>query len=115
MKMETHEIDDRVTRIRLGGRLDTKGADEIEREFSSAVLHLKHNTVVDMSGVDFVASMGIRMLLEAARGAKLRREQVVLFGVQPMVQVVFDRVGLGDLIRIVPDEAQALAVAREPS
>jgi anti-anti-sigma factor len=112
MQIEAEVIDDHVAKVRLEGRLDTKGVDEIERTFSSTIVAARRNTVVDMSAVDFVASMGIRLLLETARGAKMKHEQIVLFGVQPMVQTVFDRVGLGSLIRIAPDEAQALEIAR---
>ncbi len=41
--------------------------DEIKTRFIAAVVPVGNNAVVDLSRVEFVASMGIRMLVSTAR------------------------------------------------
>lgn len=106
MEMTTVDIDDKGIRIALNGRLDTPGVGTIETRFAAAAA--RKNAVVDLSGVTFLASMGIRMLISAARGLKMSGHKLVLYAPQALVGEVLDNAGLDQIVPIVPDESSAL-------
>jgi anti-anti-sigma factor len=98
-----------VTFVRLHGRLDAAGADRVGLRFTAAVAALGKPAVVDLSGVAFIASMGMRLLISAAKGARLRGHKVALFGAQPQVGEVLDEAALDQILDIVATEEEALA------
>lgn len=109
MQLTVTELEGSATRIALEGRMDAAGADAIAVRFSASVAGAGHGVVVDMSGVEFIASMGLRLLISAARALHGRSgHKMVLFGAQPLVQGVFDDAALADLIPIVASEGDAL-------
>jgi anti-sigma B factor antagonist len=62
-----------------------------------------------LTQVDFVSSMGIRMLVSAARSLKARQSTLALYGAQAQVSQVFDAVSLKKIIPVCATEAEALA------
>ncbi len=98
-----------VTRVVLAGRLDAPGADAIDLQFTAAVVTPQRHAVVDLSQVEFIASMGLRLLISAARALHLKGCRLVLFGASELVQGVFDDTALDQIIPIVATEADALA------
>lgn len=96
-------------RLVLTGRLDAAGTEKIEVIFAARVRAAPGHVLVDLTGVGFVGSLGIRMLISAARVAERARRKFVLFGAQPAVAEVFNTVALDDLIPVTPDEGTALA------
>ncbi len=109
MDISVTELDGPVTRVQLTGRLDAAGADAIGLRFTTAVVAQGRDAIVDLSGVGFVASMGLRLLISTARGLGSKGRQLVLFGASELVQGVFDDAALEQIIAIAPTEEQALA------
>ena len=66
MEMTTEELDKGVTKIKLAGRLDVAAAGQIELRFNT-IAGARRAVIVDLSKVTFLASMGMRMLLIAAK------------------------------------------------
>ncbi len=98
-----------VCKVVLCGRLDTPGVDKVETRFTAAATSAQNDVVVDLSGVTFLASMGIRMLISAARSKQNVKRRFVLFGAQPLVREVLDHVSIDLIVPVVADEQQALA------
>lgn len=98
------------TRLVLVGRLDASGTEKVEVLFMARVRAAAGDVLVDMTAVGFVGSLGIRLLISAARLAERAGRKVVLFGAQPPVAEVFRTVALDDLIPVAADEAAALAL-----
>jgi len=105
------EIEDggAAARIVMRGRLDGPGAALIELPFTAALGGLARPVMLDMSGVSFVGSLGIRLLLSVARAVTRKGQQIVIFAVQPAVAEVFETVALTELIPIEASEFAALA------
>ncbi|WP_428389111.1 STAS domain-containing protein [Mucisphaera sp.] len=61
---------DDLTVIVLEGTLDISGVNEVETRFNVTIGARHRATVVDLSGVDFMASLGIGMLVSAATATK---------------------------------------------
>ena len=107
MELETADVGD-ATKIVLRGRLDVSGVDKIETRFTALAAAAGRDTLVDLSGVSFIASMGVRMLIAAARGLKLKKRKMVVFGAHDVVKDVLDTVNLNAIIPVVADEGAAL-------
>jgi anti-sigma B factor antagonist len=101
------ELPNHAVKISLSGRLDTRGVDAVETRFIAASRH--KDALVDLSGVDFVASMALRMFIGTARALKASGHRMVLFAPQHLVNEVFSNASIGEIIPVLPDEQQALA------
>lgn len=99
-------------RIALRGRLDAAGAERIEQDFAAALARRGGPVLLDLGGVAFVGSLGIRLLVSGARQMSRRGLRVVIYGVQAQVMEVFETVALDQLIPIAADEAAARGLAR---
>ncbi len=66
MKMECQDLPEGVTRIVLAGDLDASGASEIDLQLQE-VATSRPKLVVDMEQVGFLASIGIRTLIQAVK------------------------------------------------
>src|SRR5688500_8217012 len=105
----THE-DVNVTfrRIALTGRLDSRGTDEIAVKFAALSSAEQRRVVVDLTGVDFLASIGIRALLGAAKTAQQKGGRLVLYvGANPAVTKTLEATGIDALIPMFADPAEA--------
>ena len=93
----------------LNGRLDLEGTQAIEQGFSFATTVRKESIIVDLAGVSFMSSIGIRLLLTAAKAQVNRGGKIVLAAPQPMVRKVFEMAGIDKLIPLVADIETAKA------
>jgi len=96
-------------RLVLKGRLDAVGTEQVEAAFTAQLRAAAGDALVDLSAVSFVGSLGIRMLIAAARVADRAGRRMVIFGAQLAVAEVFYTTALDDLIPVATDEAAALA------
>jgi anti-anti-sigma factor len=95
----------------LEGRLDGQGAIELEKQVSA--LHTDAiQWVIDMSGVAYLSSLGIRLLVTLEQRLRTRGGGLVLAAVTPLVQKVLQVSSLYDVLRIVPTAAAAIETAR---
>jgi anti-anti-sigma factor len=103
MKLETEEIEGGVVRVRLSGRMDIAGVDAIAVPFAALAATNDRRVIVDLSGVDFLASIGIRAILQNARAHKMRGGGMVLLAPPPLVDEVLRAAGVANVVPIVPD------------
>lgn len=108
MEMDITEVAGPTTCIRLQGRLDAQGADRIGTRFTAAAAAGGRPAIVDLSGVTFVASLGLRLLISAARALKSKGGTLVLFGANDLVQSVLDHAEIGQIIPVARTEHDAL-------
>ena len=109
MKIDISEFGNVGTKITLFGKLDIVGAEEVDLPLATAA-ETRGNIVVDMSGVGFIASTGIRQLVMAARTAAGGSGKLVLLDPSPMVTAILITLGLEDVLPIVRSEDEARAV-----
>ncbi len=108
MEFELTPIDESCTLVRLNGRLDSAGVDRIETRVTAGMVAGGRHAVVDLSGVDFLASMGIRMLIANARAIHLKGRKMAVFGATGAVAGVLESVALDQLMPVVADQQAAL-------
>lgn len=112
MSFTMRDVADGVIDVAIQGRLDTPGVEAIETRLSAEVIAHHASTTIDLSRVEFVGSMGIRMFVSLARSLARQNRKLVLYSPQPQVKESFDSVGLDTLIPIASDGPTALAAAR---
>ena len=110
MEMQVEDLGE-VAKVCLIGRLDSPGVDRVETRFLASLVPAGKNAIVDLGQVSFVSSMGIRMLLSAAKSMRGRQARLILFGLQPRVKQVFDAVALTQIVPVRKSEDEAVATA----
>jgi anti-anti-sigma factor len=108
MEIVTSEDSGSTARIALQGRMDIAGAEVVALPLAT-LAGAKQGLIVDMSGVSFIASIGIRHLVTAAKSLSRRGGRLVLLSPTALVTEVLTTSGLTDLLPIVQSDAEALA------
>jgi anti-sigma B factor antagonist len=108
MEIVTSEDRGATARVALTGRLDIVGAEVIALPLAT-LAGAKQGLIVDMSGVSFIASIGIRHLVSAAKAISRRNGVLVLLNPTEMVAEVLTTSGLTNLLPIVRSDSEAAA------
>lgn len=108
MRITQLESTDKITHLLLSGSLDIKGVRDIEMDFSRLTADEK-TVVLDFSGVTFIASLGMRMLLSAAKKLDCEGNKLILHSVPPLIETALNTAGLSTIMPIVKDQPDALS------
>lgn len=98
MKVDVHDAGSAAT-MRLTGRLDVSGAEVVALPLAT-LSGSKHDLAVDMAGVTFIASMGLRYLVAASKAIRRRGGRFVLLNPVDAVAEVIEAAGLAGLLSI---------------
>jgi anti-anti-sigma factor len=112
MEMVVEDIDGGIANVVLRGRLDTAGADAIDLKFN-VIAGSRRAIIVDLSGVDFLASLGIRVLLLGARAVKNKGGKLVILSPDVNVSNVLKTAGTDTLIPMFQDRDAAIAAVKQ--
>jgi anti-anti-sigma factor len=108
MAITHQDVSDSFRRIVLSGRLDSRGTDEIAAQFASLSTAEKRRVVVDLTGVNFLASIGIRALISNAKALQRNGGRMVLLvGGDSPVSKTLEATAVDTLIPMFADAAQA--------
>ena len=86
------------TTVHVAERLDIKTSPELEDELMPQLGDVS-TLVVDLSQVEYVSSMGLRLLL-ALQKRMAKQGTMVVTGVTPNVMDLFDETGFSDILDI---------------
>ena len=100
MDIQYSELKNNVRLIKLIGKLDITGTGEVETRFAEYCRGENVRLVVDLSAVDFLASIGIRLLTLTAKSMASRGGKMVLLNPIPDVQQVLEITGIPAIIPI---------------
>jgi anti-anti-sigma factor len=98
---------DNVNIVQLKGRLDIAGVQGIELQFSEIGRKQEH-ALIDLSGVDFCASFGMRMLLSTAKKLDTAGKKIILVAPNESVLSALEIAGLTTIMPVFSDETEAL-------
>lgn len=108
MDMRLDERDE-ATVARLSGRLDTAGVAAIELPFTAQLVAAAKPVLIDLTQVDFIASLGLRLLITTARARDRQGRRMALFGASAEVADILETSGVDEIIAVAPDEEAARA------
>ena len=104
----TEETHDKTHVLLLSGRLDSATCDTLAARLDALVAEGRAQLLLDCSGVMYVSSAGLRVLLTGAKRTKAAGGSLSCCALQPMVRQVFELSGFGSFLPVYPDRAAAL-------
>lgn len=103
MDFTATELKNGISLLKLQGRMDSPGVTAVETKFSGYCAGEKLKVIVDISGVDFLASIGIRLLVTNAKSMLSRKGKMVLLNPAPHVMGMLE---ITDIPAIIPVYSQ---------
>jgi anti-anti-sigma factor len=112
LKIEHNEAGS-VSVLTVTGRISSLTAPELERALASAAAS-PGGLVLDLTGVDYISSPGLRAVASAAAALAERGRPFVVCGMRDAVSVAFALAGLEGRLAIEPSRDDAVARATSP-
>ena len=78
MSISYDDVGESLRRIVISGRLDTPGTNSVASQLVELAAAPKKGVVVDLSAVNFLASIGIRALITSAKAVQQRGGKMTL-------------------------------------
>jgi anti-anti-sigma factor len=101
---------DQFKKVAIVGRLDAVGVAEIEAQFAAGVVAGGRSTLVDMAEVEFLASLGVRMLISTAKALSSRGGRLVMFNASGVVADTIEVMAFDDIVPLAASEPEAIAL-----
>ena len=109
MNLDIVDAENGITKLVLSGNMDIEGAGKVDLKFS-VIAGARRKVAVDLTGVAFMASMGIRTLMLAAKAMTNKGGKMVLVNPQPNVRKVLETTGVNTVIPIAGTMDEAAAI-----
>jgi anti-sigma B factor antagonist len=87
--------------VALVGRLDLAGVQAIDTEFTRKVTSSTRPVALDCAQLAFIASLGIGMIVAAAKGLRRKGLALRLLNPQPLVEETLRSAGIHNILPIV--------------
>lgn len=100
MEITEEVLNGNIIKINLFGRMDLGGVKSIEKDFNRMTESPRMAIIVDMSGVPYMSSIGIRSLLIHAKSVSGRGGKYALSNIQSDVRNVLEVSGIDQLIKV---------------
>ncbi len=104
-----YTTDDGVLVMAPVGRVDSSVGRQLEAALTSQISAGQRRIVVDMDGVTYISSTGLKALLSALRRLQALNGGITLAGLKPRVQETFEMSGFDTLFIIKPTAQDAVA------
>ena len=106
------DIGENLRRIVVSGRLDTTGTNDIAADLAFFAEAPKKGVIVDLTGVQFLASVGIGQLITTAQDVKARDGFMVLLAARgSSVMMSLEMAGIAPLIPVFDSPPDAYTAA----
>ena len=108
--LATIEIDSfkRVDVVKVEGRIDSSNAREFDEALKKLIDQGRNNLVLDMSGVNYMSSAGLRAMVTALRATKKNSGDVRLADPSPRIKEVLKLAGLESVFTTYEDRVAAV-------
>lgn len=112
MELKVIDRDDDITEVALVGSLDVAGMHEVDVKFHGHTAAVRKSTIVDCRELDFIATLGMGMLIGCARSLQRHGAKMVLLGPQSLVEKALTTAGIDQVIPIAATREQAEAAVK---
>jgi anti-anti-sigma factor len=107
LDIELHTPGKGSQRVALRGRLDTHTYEDLDEALAPLLSRHLHSLVLDLSGLEYISSAGIRSIFKARKALSPHGGKVLLVNPQPQIQKVLDMVKAVPLNEIFSSTAEA--------
>lgn len=95
--------------LAVSGRMDALSAGEFETECDARLAAGEKRLVVDLSGLEYISSAGLRSILASAKKIKAQGGELAFCALAGIVAEVFAVSGFAKLLPVFPTREEALA------
>ena len=99
-----------ITIIAPRKSVDVSTAPELEQFIVNQIDNGARNMIIDLSQVDYISSVGLRVMLLAAKKLRKLEGTVIFSGLNDLVLEVFELTGLTKVLTTVKDIASAKSI-----
>jgi anti-sigma B factor antagonist len=92
----------------LAGEIDLHESPQVREKLGPILAEKPQRILIDLSGVAYIDSSGIAVLIDAMQRAHAYGGQLRIFGIRQNVRQIFEIAKLDQLFEIYPDKAAAL-------
>src|SRR5699024_3466933 len=92
----------------VAGQVNSANAAQLESQILARVSDGEHRWVLDLNQLDYISSAGLRVILMLAKRLREKNGTLILCGMQPHVQEVFDVSGFSAILTVAESRSQAL-------
>jgi anti-sigma B factor antagonist len=111
----THQALNRIDLITVSGRLDAASAPQLKQQIEQLFEAGRYRIVLDLADLNYIASPGLRVLIEARKRARDRKftdleggGDVRLANMPDRIREVFDLTGFTSLFEVYPSTVEAV-------
>lgn len=115
MKMTVIDENDDFTHVALSGRIDINSISDWDQKFTELLVGRQKPAIVDLSGVDFMSSIGLRMLIAASKPLSEHNAQMVLLNPKPNIEEVLRTAAFHRIMLIEHDLDKAIEALKTES
>ena len=94
--------------IEISGRMDTFNSRNIEPKLDGILEEFKPKVVIDLSEVDYISSVGLRVLLSALKKQIKNQGTLGVASLQPFVREVFTVTQFDKIFQIYSTQEEAI-------
>ena len=94
--------------VKMNGRLDALSTPSVEKKIFEYINEEHYKLLLDFSGVDYLSSAGMRMLLSVTKKLKSYSGKLVLCSVTPNVMDVLKMSGFDHVLELTKTEEDAV-------
>jgi anti-anti-sigma factor len=98
--------------VSLTGRMDAVASPLLDGKVREWTAAGENSFLIDLSGVEYISSAGLRSMLSAAKKIKAMGGKLMLSGLSGSVQEVFRLSGFYPIFQIFATEAEALLASQ---
>jgi anti-anti-sigma factor len=93
---------------RISGKLDANTASEVEKNLQDAINSGNKKLILDLQGLDYLSSAGMRVLLQAFKRMEASKGEMVLTSLNEKILEIFAIAGLDHFFVLTHTEDEAL-------
>ena len=108
MKTEVQQ-ENNITIIKVTGSVDALTAADLSKVLTTQITDGRTHLVVDLTGVEFMSSAGLRSLLGAVKEARSNGGDLRIISTNPGVDKVLKMSGFNNIAKVFPSQAEAVS------
>lgn len=98
-----------ITTVMLKGRMDAGTSKSVEDHLLKLIDAGEHRLVVDFAQLDYISSVGLRVLILASKKVKPLQGTIAICALQPTIKQVFEVAGFTTIFKVYPTRDDAVA------
>lgn len=108
MEIRVFQADENLTHLSLHGRMDSANVHRVEAGFLALTAKRGQSAIIELGDVTFMVSVGMRMLIDAAKGLSAVNKHFILVSPKGLVEDALRIAKLDSVFTIVATTVEAL-------